>query len=139
MKITIPHKTLPLFIIVLLLNIECLSIRKKKLKMSENNNVVEVNTQEQFQKEVLDNTGKTIVKFYAVWCGACKAAQKPFEELSQELKDVKCVAVNVDQSGDLPRQYKVNGIPHFVIFDNGKEIGRKTGFGSKESLKEMVK
>ena len=40
---------------------------------------------------------KTVVDFYATWCGPCKAVAPRLEALSGELKTVLFVKVDVDQ------------------------------------------
>ena len=40
---------------------------------------------------------KTVVDFYATWCGPCKAVAPRLEALSSELKTVLFVKVDVDQ------------------------------------------
>lgn len=50
---------------------------------------------------------------------------------------VKFVAVDHDKSGDLIKEYSVNGMPTFVLVKDGKEVGRVEGT-SKDSITTMI-
>lgn len=100
--------------------------------------VTEVTNKGDLEKAITDS-GKTVVKFYAPWCGACQASDAPYKELAGDLSEVKFVQVNVDKSADLAKEYQVQGIPHFVLFQDGKKVDVKTGLsGGKEALKKFV-
>lgn len=81
---------------------------------------------------------KTIVDFYATWCGPCKMLGPVFEEVSNN-SDIKFVKVDIDDHEDLCREYKVMSVPTLILFENGKEVKRNIGFMSKEQLEEFIK
>ena len=81
---------------------------------------------------------KTIVDFYATWCGPCKMLGPIFEEVANE-EDINFVKVDIDKHEDICREYKVMSVPTLILFENGKEIKRSIGFISKERLKEFIK
>lgn len=95
--------------------------------------------QDKFAKEVLEYQGVVLVDFYADWCGPCRMMAPIFDELSQEVKEVKFVKVNVDNNPDLASQYSVFSIPTFVFFKNGKMVSQIVGGKSKESFLEEIK
>ena len=62
--------------------------------------------------------GLILVDFFATWCGPCKMLSPILDELSEEVKDVKFIKVDVDEEGDLAREYGVMSIPNvFLIKD----------------------
>lgn len=81
---------------------------------------------------------KTIVDFYATWCGPCKMLSPIFEELDKEINSFHFVKVDVDCHEELCREYKVMSIPTIIIFDDGVELERNVGFIPKEKLKEKI-
>ena len=81
---------------------------------------------------------KTIVDFYATWCGPCKMLGPIFEEVANE-EDINFVKVDIDKHEDICREYKVMSVPTLILFENGKEIKRSIGFIPKERLKEFIK
>lgn len=81
---------------------------------------------------------KTVVDFYATWCGPCKMLGPVFEEVSNE-SDIKFVKVDIDEHEDLCREYKVMSVPTLILFEDGKEVKRNIGFIPKDKLIEFIK
>lgn len=97
-------------------------------------------TKDNFKKEVLESEVPVLVDFFAVWCGPCKMMLPIVEELAKEAGGrFKVAKVNVDEANDLAQEYEVMSIPTFIIFKNGKEVGRVMGAQAKEKLLELLK
>ena len=89
---------------------------------------------DQFTKEVLDYKGVVFVDFYAKWCVPCKMTEPIIHEISDEIKNVKFVKVDVDNNPELASQYSVFSIPTFVLFKNGQTVSQFVGAMGKESF-----
>lgn len=76
---------------------------------------------------------KTVVDFYASWCGPCKMFGPIFEEVSNE-KNINFVKLDVDKYSDIAREYGVMSIPTIILFKDGKEVKRFTGFMVKDDF-----
>ncbi len=76
---------------------------------------------------------KAVVDFYAEWCGPCKMFAPIFEEVAGE-KEFNFVKVDTDSYVDLAREYGVMSIPTIILFENGNEVKRHTGFMSREEF-----
>lgn len=76
------------------------------------------------QFEELRNQGKTIFMFSADWCGDCRFIEPALPEIEAEFTDYTFIHVDRDQFIDLCQQQDVYGIPSFIAFENGKELGR---------------
>ena len=88
-----------------------------------------------FQKEVLNSNGLTIVDFWAPWCGPCKMFGPIFENVSKIKSDIKFCKFNVDEdSEDVSKKLGVMSIPTIILFKDGKEIKRNIGFMDEDSL-----
>ena len=61
-----------------------------------------------------------------------------FEELSKEVSKIKFAKVNVDDQGELAQQFAVMSIPTFLVFKDGKEIGRIVGGRGKSDFKKEI-
>ena len=81
---------------------------------------------------------KTVVDFYATWCGPCKMFGPIFEEVSNE-NDINFVKLDVDKNSDIARRYGVMTIPTIILFENREEVRRHIGFMNKEELIEFIK
>lgn len=79
-----------------------------------------------------------VVDFYATWCGPCKMFGPIFEEVSKS-SDINFIKLDVDKSSDIAREYGVMSIPTVILFREGKEVKRYTGFMSKEELINFIK
>ena len=73
---------------------------------------------------------KAVVDFYATWCGPCRMFGPVFEEVSKD-EDFNFVKLDVDRYSDIARDYGVMSIPTVILFENGNEVKRFTGFMSK--------
>ena len=76
---------------------------------------------------------EAVVDFYATWCGPCKMFGPIFEEVSNE-KNINFVKLDVDKHSNIAREYGVMSIPTIILFKDGKEIKRFTGFMSKDDF-----
>jgi len=81
---------------------------------------------------------KAVVDFYATWCGPCKMFGPIFEETANE-NNINFIKLDVDKHPEVAREYAVMSIPTIILFKEGKEIKRHTGFMSKEQLIEFIK
>ena len=88
--------------------------------------------------EVINTNNKVLVDFYADWCGPCRMLAPVLEEISNE-NIIKIVKVNVDNHEDIARRYGVMSIPTLVLFENGNEQKRNTGFIPREAVEDFLK
>ncbi len=95
-------------------------------------------TEENFEKEVLQESKPVIVDVYATWCGPCQQMEPIFEELEKEMTDYKFTKLNVDEARDLSIKYGVISVPTFLFMKNGEVKGKETGYKSKDDLKTAI-
>lgn len=81
---------------------------------------------------------KAVVDFSASWCGPCRMFGPVFEEVSKDY-DFNFVKLDVDKASDIAREYGVMSIPTIILFENGKEVKRFTGFMAEEEFIEFLK
>ena len=90
---------------------------------------------EEFQQ--LKNNGTHVFLFTADWCGDCRFLDPFLPEIEEKYKDkFTFVSVDRDKFIELCQELDIFGIPSFVAFEDGKELGR---FVSKDrKTKEEV-
>ena len=73
--------------------------------------------------ETISN-GKVVLFFTADWCPDCRFIKPAMPEIEQDFSDYTFYEVDRDENIDLAAELNVFGIPSFIVYDNGKEIGR---------------
>ena len=89
--------------------------------------------------ELLTSKGKVLVDFGAAWCPPCKKMEPVLEQLQQDLKG-KFLLAKVDGGihTNIMKQLKVDAIPTFIIYENGKELWRNQGITDINELKKQL-
>lgn len=75
-----------------------------------------------------------IVCFEASWAKRSRRTSEVVFSLAEDLKNTSMVTVDVDESRALLRKYKVKALPHILVLDDGKEVGKIVGDLAKEEL-----
>ena len=92
-----------------------------------------------FEKKVLSDRSTVLVDFWATWCGPCQMLAPVLEQAEAELNSIAEVAkVDVDQNPQLAAQYGVMSIPTLILFKDGKEVKRYSGFMQKQDILKFV-
>ena len=86
----------------------------------------------------LINDDLVLVDFYATWCGPCRMLSTVLDNVSSSRDNLKIVKMDVDQNMSLAKTYGVMSVPTLVLFKNGKEVAKTTGFMSEEELLSWV-
>lgn len=96
-------------------------------------------TDQEFEEKVLKSKLPVLVDFYADWCGPCQQAGPIIDELADEYKDKMLIGkVNVDESHNTSGKYGIMSIPTMVVFKDGKEVERVSGFGGKDGVVKLI-
>lgn len=94
---------------------------------------------ENFDVEVLQADLPVLVDFTATWCVPCREVDPIIDELFVELEGkVKIFKLDIDESPEVYREYRVNGIPHILFFRDGIEEDRIGGAQKKSIYVDYV-
>lgn len=92
--------------------------------------------EQNFENEVAQ--GKTLVDFYADWCGPCQMLSPIIEEIANECDDVKVGKLNIDDARDIAIRYGVQSIPTLILFKDGEPVKTLVGYRPKDAILEIL-
>ena len=92
------------------------------------------------QYDALKNEGKHIFLFSATWCGDCRVIEPIMPEIETKFPDFTFIYVDRDEFIDVCAANDEFGIPSFIAYDNGKELGRFVSKDRKtqEQIEEFI-
>lgn len=93
-------------------------------------------TADNFDKEVKER--KTLIDFWAPWCGPCRMQSPILEQLEASGAAVKICKVNVDEQPDLAKRFGILSIPTLILMQNGVLKDKQVGLTSLDELKEFI-
>jgi thioredoxin 1 len=96
-------------------------------------------TEASFDKEVIKSKIPVLVDFWAPWCRPCMMTAPILDELAEEYKGkLTFTKINIDENGQVARQYGVMSIPNLIIFKNGTPATQVVGYKPKAELKHAL-
>lgn len=92
---------------------------------------------ETFDSLVTD--GLTLVDFWATWCGPCRMFGPIFEEVSDQVPDVKFVKFEIDETNRrTPARFGIRSIPSVLAFKNGELKEARSGLMDQDTLIQWI-
>ena len=88
--------------------------------------------------DVIKN-GNVLIDCYATWCGPCRMLSPILDEISNEESTYKFYKLDVDESSNIAKEYKIMSIPTILLFNDGKLKETVVGLKSKNEIKELLK
>ncbi len=84
----------------------------------------------------LVKSGRTVVEFSADWCPDCRFLDPAMPAIEADFADSKFIKIDRDDSIDLCKEMNIMGIPSFVVYQDGQEIGRLVN-GDRKTKQEV--
>ncbi len=92
-----------------------------------------------FQAMVLDAPLPIVVEFRADWCPFCRQMKPIVETVASENRNKFVIALlDIDNNKRIPEEYKVEGIPTYIIFQDGSVAARFAGAMPKAAFLEKI-
>jgi len=113
----------------------------KKAEIASNQHeVIEVSSVEQFHRILADSEIPLVIDFYATWCPPCKRVSPIIDSSANILAGkVKFLKVNVDNFLELSTLYNVKAMPTVLLLDSsGVELERKVGLDQISALLKQL-
>lgn len=92
-----------------------------------------------FEQEVLQSEGLTLVDFWASWCAPCRALAPMVEELAQQYAGhIQVGKLNVDENPRTAAQYAIRSIPTLLLFKGNQIVEQIVGLQPKGTLQKIL-
>jgi thioredoxin 1 len=98
----------------------------------ESSNIVHINSEHDFEAQVLNASGIFLVDLFSNRCPPCRVLAPTISSLADRYAGkVTVCKVDLDRAPVVAQRYGVSAIPTVLIINNGKEIKRLVGLQSK--------
>jgi thioredoxin len=88
---------------------------------------------------IIKSDKKVLVDFFAEWCTPCRKMAPYLIEMQEKLKEeVTVTRIDVDRNPTIAEQLQVESLPLVIIYKEGKEVWRHSGYISEEDLKKQL-
>ncbi|MGK7390238.1 MAG: thioredoxin family protein [Candidatus Cyclobacteriaceae bacterium M2_1C_046] len=90
-------------------------------------------------KDALKNSEKTIVKYYAGWCGSCRLFSPKFKRLSNDERftNVRFIDIDAEKNPEARKLAGVSNLPFFATF-KGDELVESSPTSKEDKVVEML-
>jgi len=80
-----------------------------------------------------------VLKFYAEWCGPCKAMTQVIKNAGDKIT-VPVEEINIDEEIMTSVEYGIRSVPTMILLDdNNAEVKRQTGAMNETQLLDFLK
>ena len=100
--------------------------------------MIKMNT-ELFNAAMAEGSKPVMVEFSAPWCSYCRKIEPALRKVDQQYADVLTIGqVNIDENEALAQAERIELIPTFVIYKDGKALGSIVAPDSKAKIDAFI-
>jgi thioredoxin 1 len=106
----------------------------------ESENIADMEiSEEEFGKIINSSHKLVVVDFFAEWCMPCLMQSPIIEDLATQLKEVKFIKIDKENSPEIACKHNISNIPCLVVFKEGKEVERLVGTHSADIIEKKIR
>lgn len=95
---------------------------------------------EQVFAQLLKSNKLVFIDFQAIWCAPCKEMNPVIDKMAARYKDkITVEKIDIEANQEITAKYKVQTIPGFLLFKEGKLAWSHSGAMSYEELEKQIK
>ncbi len=77
--------------------------------------------------------------FFAHWCPKCNMMMPIVEEVEKHyVGKIEVVRIDIGRNSQKAREHRVEMVPTFILYRNGREVGRMSGLIGEQMLYQRI-
>ncbi|TVQ42127.1 MAG: thioredoxin [Saprospirales bacterium] len=89
--------------------------------------------------DLINSDTPVLIDLFATWCGPCKMMDPVLKEVARKnTGNLQVVKIDVDKNPAAAQSLKVRGVPTLILFKNGKQLWRQSGYMSAAQLQATI-
>lgn len=88
--------------------------------------------------EVINLKQLSVVDFSATWCMPCRMLKPILERTSEKFTDINFYNLDIDDSEEIAKRYRIFSVPTIVCFREGRKIDSMVGLSSTDEIEAFV-
>jgi thioredoxin 1 len=110
--------------------------RRKEFEVTGN---IEIFTDKNWKKDVLESSVPVLVDFWAEWCAPCKAMVPDLERIARDYAGrVRVGKLNVEENDQVPFEYGITAMPTLIVLKEGRVADQRVGKMSRDQLAKLL-
>lgn len=89
--------------------------------------------------ELARSNKKVLIDFYGPRCEPCRKMAPYLSKMAEENKDIKIVKLNADEHRTLVKEMKIDALPTLLLYVDGQQTWKHTGFITEADLKTQIR